>query len=95
MARDFMNREYALLILDTNLKDICINIDYKMDMYEILTGIGDEQSAKSYRILVSALKRSATYIISRAEDLGMIDYDDWLVMNRAINNIGLDPEDRL
>lgn len=95
MTRDFMNREYELIVLDDEIRRICKSIDSKLEMYEIFKSMGDKQTAISYRISISALKRAASYIISRAEDMDLIDFDDWSVLNRAIANIGLDPEDRV
>ncbi len=95
MKRDFTNREYELIVLDVELRRILTTIHAEMRMIECFKGIADKRTSLAYRIMVEAYKRSARYIISMAEDIGLIDYDDWSVMNRAITNIGLDPEDRI
>lgn len=95
MKRDFMNREYELIVLDVELRRILTTIHSEMRMIECFKGTADKQTSLAYRIMVEAYKRAARYLISMAEDIGLIDYDDWSVMNMAITNIGLDPEDRI
>lgn len=100
MKRDYMNRPVELIILDACLAVKIENISNILDenlqepLVLALGRVKADKIASTHGIIAAAEKRAALYIVSRAEDLGLISYDDWYCIYEIISNMDVgDPED--
>ena len=101
MTRDYMDRPMELILLDKYLAAIIESISNLLD--ENLTAmlaaafigtINADEIAKVHSIMAASEKQAALYIISRAEDLDLISYDDWYRIYGIIGNMDVgDTED--
>lgn len=101
MTRDYMDRPVELILLDAYLATKIENISNLLDenMKALLAGalIGTCNKDRIdivHSIMAASEKRAASYIVSRAEDLDLISYDDWYNIYEMIANMDVDdPED--
>lgn len=100
MKGDYMNRPVELIILDACLAVKIENISNILDenkrapLVLALGRVNADKIVRAHSIIASAEKRAALYIVFRAEDLGLISYDDWYRIYEIISNMDVgDPED--
>lgn len=100
MTRDYMDRPIELIILDACLAVKIENISNILDenkqapMVLAFGRINADKIARVHSIVAAAEKNAALYLVSRAEDLGLISYDDWYHIYEIIHNMDVgDRED--
>ena len=100
MTRDYMDRPLELILLDVYLavkiESISNLLDEKVQAPLVLALGRDnaDKIARVHSIMAASEKRAASYIVSRAEDLDLISYDDWYRIYEIISNMDVDdPED--
>ena len=100
MTRDYIDRPVELILLDACLAVKIENISNMLDenvqapLVLALGRVNADKIARAHSIIAASEKRAALYIVSRAEDLGFISYDDWYRIYEIISNMDVgDPED--
>lgn len=100
MTRDYMDRPVELIILDACLAVKIENISNILDenkrapLVLALGRVNADKIARVHSIIAAAEKKAALYLVSRAEDLDLLSYDDWYRIYEIISNMDVgDRED--
>lgn len=109
MLNDYMNQGQVMKTADRKLLHYIANAAYHLrqadeyiaDWEELADisyykGLRDEwpDMARLYKQLASADIAAALVFVSDLEDVGLIDYGDWLNISHTLNWFGIPAEDR-